>query len=251
MAFVFKDLLLSRPNETYWQKLLPPVDNDRNGQGGMSPHWRTSSEYAARASITNRLEHTAVVDEYGSMYVWGGRFQTVSQIVGLWRLDVFTKDARLSYEVAPADGIEEYEAELQALHMFIATMMFMSLTISSLFSMIRRQGRDAEGGGGGGNGGGGGGVSFMRRGLSQRVIDSLPVKRYASPPSSDTTPDCDGPTGEDSLSLRGEDDNGLAEELNLECCPICLTPFEDGVSEIRTLPCGHVFDRDCIDAWFR
>lgn len=141
----------------------------------MSSRWRTSSEFNARPSITNRLEHTAVVDRHGSMYVWGGRFQTVSQIVGLWRLDVFTKDARLSYEVAPADGIEEYEAELQALHMFIATMTLMSLAISSLLRMLR-QAREAEGGGGGA------GASFRRRGLSQRAIDALPLKRHAPPP---------------------------------------------------------------------
>ena len=93
MAFVFKDLILSSPNETYWKKLVPPFDNEP-----MS-HWRSSSEYNARPGITNRLEHTAVVDKYGSMYIWGGRFQTVSQIVGLWRLDVFTEDANLKYEV--------------------------------------------------------------------------------------------------------------------------------------------------------
>ena len=57
------------------------------------------------------------------MLVWGGRFQTTGQISGLWRLDVFTEDANLRLETAPPDGIEEYERELEALHLFLVTMM--------------------------------------------------------------------------------------------------------------------------------
>ena len=115
VAFVFKDLLISRSNETKWLKLLPPYDTS-------VARWRSASGYDARPSITNRLEHTAVLDQYGAMLVWGGRFQTVSQISGLWRLDVFVPKNDLKYELAPEDGIEQYEAELQALHLFIATM---------------------------------------------------------------------------------------------------------------------------------
>ena len=128
--------------------------------------------------------------------------------------------------------------------MFIATMMFMSLTISSLFSMMRRQAAEAAEDGGGG----GGGRSLMgRRGLSRQVIDSLPVKRYHAPHTEVTE---DGDVVEDvSLSRENSrDESGLEE--NLDCCPICLVPYEDGVSEVRTLPCGHCFDRECIDPWF-
>ncbi|KAL9185777.1 hypothetical protein ACHAXT_003554 [Thalassiosira profunda] len=239
IAFVFKDLLVSRPNETYWQKLIPPSEE------GVVANWHSSSGYTSRPGITNRLEHTAVLDEKGSMYIWGGRFQSVKQITGLWRADVFTNDAKLSYENAPPDGIDQYEAELEALHMFIATMMFMSLTISSIFSMMRRQAAEGEDGGGGG-----GARSILgRRGLSREVIDSLPLKRYEALHTEVTD---DGDVVEDeSLSRensRDESSGGLEE--NLDCCAICLVPYEDGVSEIRTLPCGHVFDRECIDAWF-
>lgn len=243
VAFVFKDLLLSQPNETTWQKLAPP-----DGGSDQKSPWHTSG-YAAQPGITNRLEHTAVLDKHGSMYVWGGRFQTVSQIVGLWRLDVFTPDAKLRYEPAPPDGIEEYEAELEALHMFIATMMFMSLLVSSLFSMMRRNGIDYDDGGPGGAVGSGV-RSLTRRGLSRQAIDSIPVKLYAVPAPEVTE---DGDAVED-VSLGRE--NGLVDneptlEENLECCAICLTPFEEGVTEVRTLPCGHVFDKECIDAWFQ
>ncbi|CZR54847.1 uncharacterized protein PAC_04731 [Phialocephala subalpina] len=30
-------------------------------------------------------------------------------------------------------------------------------------------------------------------------------------------------------------------------CPICLEDFESGLSEIRELPCGHIFHPECID----
>lgn len=117
-------------------------------------------------------------------------------------------------------------------------MMFMSLMISSLFSMMRRQGAEV--------GDGGGGSSLVRRGLSRQVIDSLPVKRYEAPHSDVTE---DGDVVEDvSLSRENSRDETLQLE-NADCCPICLVEYEDGVSELRTLPCGHSFDKECIDSW--
>lgn len=68
VAFVFKDMLISRPNEVYWQKLVPPGVNDK----APNSRWRASSQYTVRPGITNRLEHSAVVDQFGSMYIWGG-----------------------------------------------------------------------------------------------------------------------------------------------------------------------------------
>ncbi|KAL3806557.1 hypothetical protein ACHAXA_009863, partial [Cyclostephanos tholiformis] len=220
VAFVFNDLILSRHNETYWRKSLTPYDVQ-------VPHFRASSEHSARQSITNRLEHSAVLDRYGSMYIWGGRFQTASQITGLWRLDVFTEDSKLMYAIAPPDGIEQYEAELQMLHTFIAMMMFMSLALSSMLSMMRRQGlTEAGGGDGGGRGGGTFSLTSSRRGLSRDVIDSLPLKRYTAE----------------------RNDNTDRLENDSECCPICLVDFSDGI-EIRTLPCGHYYHWECVDSW--
>ena len=177
----------------------------------------------------------------------------MSQIFGLWRLDIFTEDAKLKYEIAAPDGIEQYEGELQALHMFIVMMMFMSLTLSSLLSMMRRQGLVDAGGGGGG--GGSSSLTSSRRGLSREVIDSLPLKRYKAP-SRGTMGEGDDVV-EDASSLGGGRNNDrrggiaaprLENNNDAECCPICLVDFADG-SEVRTLPCGHDFDRECIDSW--
>ena len=72
---VFKDPLLSRHNETYWRKPQTPYDTNNE----LVLLWRIFSKFTACPSITNRLEHTAIVDQFGSMYIWGGgRFQTVS-----------------------------------------------------------------------------------------------------------------------------------------------------------------------------
>lgn len=221
IAFVFNDLLVSRPNETYWLKLIPPYETITSDYGA----------YGTRPGITNRLEHSAVLDRYGSMYVWGGRYQKVNQIFGLWRLDVFTTDSKLKYINAPPDNIVQYEAELEAMHMFIAMMMFMSLTLSSLLSLMRRQTME------GAHGGSGGGRSSLRRGLSREVIDSLPLRHYKTPTASTTI--------DDEVVL---DVSLHREEDCTSCCPICFVDFADGM-EIRTLPCGHEFSRDCIDSW--
>ena len=171
------------------------------------------------------------------MLVWGGRFQTTGQISGLWRLDVFTEDANLRLETAPPDGIEEYERELEALHLFLVTMMFMSLTISSLLGSMRGRGEEQE-------------IterpSHRRGGLSPEVINSIPVKRYESPRRRSVTDD--GDVVEDvSLSRENStDEDGLDDA---DCCAICFEEYEEGVSEVRTLPCGHSFDMECIDCW--
>lgn len=39
-----------------------------------------------------------------------------------------------------------------------------------------------------------------------------------------------------------------SSESNDKCCSVCTEPFMDG-AELRRLPCGHQFDRACIDPW--
>lgn len=39
-----------------------------------------------------------------------------------------------------------------------------------------------------------------------------------------------------------------SSDLNHKCCSICTEPFMSG-AELRRLPCGHQFDRACIDPW--
>ncbi len=147
---------------------------------------------------------------------------------------MFNEDSKLMFTIAPPDGIEQYEAELQMFHTFIAMMMFMSLALSSMLSMMRRQGLTEAGrDGGGGRGDNLSSLTSSRRGLSREVINSLPLKCYTVP-----TPSSGG----------GRNDNTDSLENDAECCPICLVDFSDG-TEIRTLPCGHFYHGECVDLW--
>ena len=74
-------------------------------------------------------------------------------------------------------------------------MMFISLVMSSFFSMLQqRQARGAEEGNVGP-------ITPRRRGLTRRVIDSLPVKHY---------------------DANVAENNNESEGAESECCPICL-----------------------------
>jgi len=89
--------------------------------------------------------------------------------------------------------------------MSIVTMMFMSLTVSSLFSMMRRNGAVVDGRGDGG------GRSLTSRGLSWMVVDSLPLKRYEAMPTTVTE---DGDAVEDVLlSRENSRDNDTTERI--------------------------------------
>lgn len=49
-----------------------------------------------------------------------------------------------------------------------------------------------------------------------------------------------------------DENETLCDEMRHECCSICLDSLVDGGSSgvIRELAgCGHLFHRDCIDAW--
>jgi len=249
VAFVFSDVLVNHPDEDYWLKAQWP------------------QIYSAR-TISNRLDHVAVLDKEGSMFAWGGRFKTTSQVSGTWKIDVFNEYSTVIMAPAPPDGYDAFEAELEALHLLVAVMMFMSIIFTALYGSVRRQQMEMaaamEGNGpvpgimtlAGGS---------RRSGLSQAAIDMFPVKMYnrnrvglegkeAELDESNFVIDSeddevngsggDGPNGNLDVPSGVQ---GLEEE---ETCPICLVEYSDG-DEIRTLSCGHDFHRGCVDEWLR
>ncbi len=89
-------------------------------------------------------------------------------------------------------------------------------------------------------------MTSLRRGLSREVIELLPLKRWYKAPGPIVM---EGRNVVEYVSSGRESDDAAARlEDDAECCPICLVNFTDG-AKIRTLPCGHNFDRERIDLW--
>jgi hypothetical protein len=73
---------------------------------------------------------------------------------------------------------------------------------------------------------------------SQEFIDQLPFHWYSSNTATSTN-------GTNSTAAGKEDDK---DSLEINKCLICLHTYEHGDC-LRTLPCNHMFHRDCIDPW--
>jgi hypothetical protein len=112
-------------------------------------------------------------------------------------------------------------------------------------------------------------LGVKRLNVSQQTLDKLPIYTYiASPadnheksapevpsqaadaPSSSIDPE----TGVKASPLVGHSSAPTAaapptSSLNQPTCPICLDDFESNESQVRELPCRHIFHPDCIDTF--
>jgi len=52
----------------------------------------------------------------------------------------------------------------------------------------------------------------------------------------------------DSATTTDGDDDGFSCMLSVDVCGVCLVDFDNG-DQLRVLPCGHRFHRECIDHW--
>lgn len=215
IAFVFSDALLATIN--------PPSNESYSSTTWYKAEWPASS--VSDEGISHRLEHTAAVVQ-DMMYVWGGRFETVSQIEGLWALDV--KGPRPSsfvfWNEAVPDGLDAYEAEMQTMHLLVAVMLFMSVLFTALYGTLRANDNPGTSNGATGL------LRRSYRGLSPTTIDQLPSKTFCR--------------SDEALKP-------VKEEEEEDVCPICLVEYEDG-DQLRCLPtCNHAFHKDCVDSWLQ
>ncbi len=89
------------------------------------------------------------------------------------------------------------------------------------------------------------------------LLQHSPSQSASSPSSPHSEPESDRPGSSPSVQQRSRDreeekrESGLAAWRRRYCgrqkeCVVCLEEYEDGVSRVMSLPCGHEFHADCM-----
>lgn len=108
VAYVFDNVIVSYP---------PPLDETNFGISSLWLEVRNPDAHKYSQMIGNRFEHTAVISQEGSMFIWGGQFQDTVNVKGIWMLNIAGKDSEVRLTLAENDrNFDDYEATLTALH---------------------------------------------------------------------------------------------------------------------------------------
>lgn len=113
-------------------------------------------------------------------------------------------------------------------------------------------------------------LGVKRLTVSQQVLDKLPIYTYTADSSDDLqkpapqapspalnlpSPSVDAETGDKTSPLHRRPSvptistTGISNSLSQPTCPICLDDFEPNATQVRELPCRHIFHPDCIDTF--
>ncbi|CAO2658068.1 Nn.00g073280.m01.CDS01 [Neocucurbitaria sp. VM-36] len=113
-------------------------------------------------------------------------------------------------------------------------------------------------------------LGVKRLNVSQQVLDKLPIYTFttssaqvpekAAPqlpvqalhlPSPSVDAETDNKTSHQlrRSSVPAMSTSGMSASFSQPTCPICLDDFEPNVTQVRELPCRHVFHPDCIDTF--
>jgi len=252
LKYSFADVFISFPNDNYWYSAMSPASSSSSSPSTMMMMNKNDLPY--------RYQHSATVDKFGSMFVWGGRFHDVSEISpSVWRLDVLNSigdvPSTIRIEKSSENNFsDEYNAEIETLHLMVAILLVTSILFTTLFGTLRRQ---VENEGAPMNIPSGvvvtsfgilhvgGGETTMthtsrRGGVSSDILEALPVKTYRQ--SSHNNNAAPNNNSRNHNNTMGDNDS------DLPCCLICLVDYENG-DQVRTLPCSHDFHMACVDSW--
>ncbi|KAJ4329842.1 hypothetical protein N0V95_010140, partial [Ascochyta clinopodiicola] len=103
-------------------------------------------------------------------------------------------------------------------------------------------------------------LGVKRLTVPQDTLDKLPILTYTPAPSDDAEkpphapPALDAETGSKTAPLARRLSAPTASTTNNSAfsqptCPICIDDFEPNETQVRELPCRHIFHPDCIDTF--
>lgn len=100
-------------------------------------------------------------------------------------------------------------------------------------------------------------LGVKRLNVSQQILDKFPLYTYTTSrgPQMEgaATPKVEAETGAKAESMVNTAPvpatAGSTSSLSQPTCPICLDDFEPNETQVRELPCHHIFHPDCVDTF--
>lgn len=97
-------------------------------------------------------------------------------------------------------------------------------------------------------------LGVKRLTVSQQLLDKMPIVTYTDVEKpfeslQTTTPASLQDAGPKPLSPTTAPPPSSIQSFSQPTCPICIDDFEPNVTQVRQLPCQHIFHPDCIDTF--
>jgi len=97
-------------------------------------------------------------------------------------------------------------------------------------------------------------LGIKKMNVPQHLIDAMPKYTFTTPPEVEAPTSTAVPRAEASKGLSNpaqQQSHQHSTSFSQTTCPICLDDFTPNESEVRELPCRHIFHPECIDLFLR